>query len=126
MIKTGTWVIATAAALIILALLSLFLLNRRGEGHIVQVVQDGVVVREIDLSRVTGEYSFTLEWKGGGSNVITVRPGKIRVSEADCPDHICMEQGWLTDQAAPIVCMPHKLMIRLKSAGDTAADAVVN
>ena len=50
-----------------------------------------------------------------------VRPGAIRVSEADCPDKICVGMGWLTDGAAPIVCLPHRLMIRRRGAG--AADA---
>ena len=49
-----------------------------------------------------------------------VRAGAIRVSEADCPDKICVGMGWLTDGAFPIVCLPHRLMIRLKG---TAADA---
>ena len=84
-------------------------------------MQDGVVIEEIDLSAVTREYSFVVEWPGGGSNTVHVQPGRICVSEADCPDHICMQQGWLSDQAAPIVCLPHRLIIRVKGATDTDA-----
>ncbi len=123
MIKTKTWVIIIAVAAIILGALSAFLLTRRTDGNVAQIVQDGVVIREIDLSKVTREYSFTVEWEDGGHNVVTVRPGRICVSEADCPDHVCMEQGWLSDQASPIVCMPHRLMIRLKTTDGAAADA---
>ena len=120
MVKTKTWIIGTVIAVVILGALSAFLLTRSSEGKVAQIVQDGAVIREIDLSKVTGEYSFTVEWKDGGSNVITVRPGRICVSEADCPDHICMKQGWLSNQTSPIVCMPHRLLIRLKEAGETA------
>ena len=117
MIRTRTWIVILAALAAVLALLSFFSLTAKKEGKTVQILQDGVVVEEIDLSAVTSERSFTIEWTGGGSNLITVQPGRIRVTEADCPDRVCVGLGWLSDQAAPIVCMPHRLMIRIKDSG---------
>ena len=83
MLKTRTWIILIAVAAAMLALLSLRLLMNRREGAVVEVVQDGVVLREIDLSAVAGEYSFKVEWPGGGSNTVRVQPGRVCVSEAD-------------------------------------------
>ena len=114
MIKTRTWVICIAAAAVMLAALSLLLLTSRKDGTVVQVIQDGTVIREIDLSRVSQEYSFEVEGPEGGSNTVLVQPGRICISEADCPDRICVHQGWLTDQPVPIVCLPHRLVIALK------------
>ena len=121
-LKTRTWVLLLAAAALVLALLSLRLLTARREGNVVEVVQDGVVLREIDLSRVTEAYSFVVTWQDGGSNTVLVEPGRVCVSEADCPDQICVRQGWLTDQAQPVVCLPHRLMLRVRDAA--GADAV--
>ena len=120
MLKTKTWIALFAVLAAILALLSFLLLRQREEGTKVEILQDGAVIREIDLSRIAEEESFRVEW-AGGYNLVEVRPGAIRVSEADCPDRICVGMGWLTDGAAPIVCLPHRLMIRRKGAG--AADA---
>ena len=114
MIKTRTWVICIAAAAVMLAALSLLLLTNRKDGTVVQVIQDGTVIREIDLSRVSQEYSFEVEGPEGGSNTVLVQPGRICISEADCPDRTCVHQGWLTDQPVPIVCLPHRLVIVLK------------
>ncbi len=122
MLKTKTWIALFAALALVLAALSFFLLRQRGEGTTVEILQDGLLLREIDLSKVTAEERFRVEWEGG-YNLITVRPGAIRVSEADCPDRICVGMGWLTDGAAPVVCLPHRLMIRLKET-DTADAAV--
>lgn len=116
MLKTRTWIICIAAAAAVLALLSLRLYTGGRAGTVVEVVQDGAVLREIDLSAVTGEYSFDVQWPGGGSNVVCVQPGRICVSGANCPDQICVNQGWLSDQATPVVCLPHRLMIRVKDA----------
>ncbi len=121
MIRTRTWIVILLAFALAMALLSALLYAKRGEGSVVQIVQDGKVLEEIDLSKVYEEYSFTVEAPGGGYNLVTVQPGRIRVSEADCPDQICVGQGWLSDRAAPIVCMPHKLMIMLKGEGETDA-----
>ena len=118
-VSTRTWILVITAAALILGALSYVTLTKKSAGRVAEVVQDGVIIRAIDLDRVAEEYSFTVEWPEGGSNTVTVRPGRICVSEADCPDRICVEQGWLTDQASPIVCLPHRLVIRLAGADGT-------
>ena len=121
MIKTRTWVIIIAAAAAVLAAVSILLLTGKKEGTVVQIIQGDTVIREIDLSR---EYSFVVESPDGGSNTILVQPGRICVSEADCPDKICVYQGWLTDDPIPIVCLPHQLIITLKDPVQAGSDTV--
>ena len=122
--KTRFWVILLTAAAAFLALISWRLLSARTAAAVVQVEQDGRVLREIDLAAVVEEYRFTVDWPGGGSNTLLVQPGRICVEEADCPDGVCVRQGWLTDQTAPIVCLPHRLVIRALPSGGTLSDAV--
>lgn len=113
-IKTRTWVLLIAALATVFSLLSWYTLTRRASGRVAEVVQDGKVLYAIDLDRVTQPYTFTVEGPEGGSNVVSVKPGNICVEAADCPDRICVEQGWLEDRASPIVCLPHQLVIRLR------------
>lgn len=123
MVKTRTWVIGLAAAALLLGAATWYTLSARRESKVVQIVQGDVVVQEIDLARVAKAYSFTIDAPDGGSNTVTVEPGRICVSEADCPDQVCVMQGWLSDQAMPIVCLPHRLIILLKDV-DLGSDAV--
>lgn len=123
MVKTRTWVIGLAAAALLLGAATWYTLSARRESNVVQIIQGDVVVQEIDLARVAKAYSFTIDAPGGGSNTVTVEPGRICVSEADCPDQVCVMQGWLSDQAMPIVCLPHQLIILLKDV-DPGGDAV--
>lgn len=120
MIKTRTWAAGIGAAALVLGFLAYRLAASKIPGQVVQIIQDGAVVQEIDLSRVREEYRFTLEAEGGGSNTVLVQPGRICVSEADCPDQICVLQGWLSDQSMPIACVPHRLIIMLKDPADSA------
>lgn len=57
-----------------------------------------------------------------GTNVITVQGGKIAVTEADCPDHYCMDRGYCSG-GTQIVCLPNRLVI--KFVGEQEIDGVV-
>ena len=40
------------------------------------------------------------------------------MTEADCPDHICVYMGKLTTEGGmPIICMPHRLIIEIEDDG---------
>lgn len=113
MVKTRIWVAVIALILLLSAGAALWLRGRAPSGRTANVYQDGVCIASFDLDAVTETEQHRVESQGG-SNVIEVGPEGIRVLEADCPDQVCVHAGWLTDSAAPIVCLPHKLVIRLE------------
>lgn len=80
---------------------------------------DGKLVRSIALDRVTEAYTFEVSEENGWESTIEVAHGRIRVAKANCPDHICEKQGWISDGIQPIVCLPHRLVIEIVQAGDT-------
>ena len=112
-------------ALLLLAAVgsALWLLLRPSTAHpVARISLDGTLVKEIDLEAVEAPRSFSLEGVGGLTNTIQVEPGRIRVSEAACPDQICVHQGWISDRTAPIVCLPNRLIIEITGGGE-ALDA---
>ncbi|MDE6517702.1 MAG: NusG domain II-containing protein [Acetatifactor sp.] len=90
--------------------------------------QDGRLLQSIPLDQVTETYHFTIDAADGGHNIIEVSPGGIAITEADCPDQICVMQGRVTDSLLPITCLPHRLVIELKpdrsASSDNSPDAV--
>ena len=122
--QTKTWILIIAVFAAVMAVLS-YTINRPAETRtIALLVQDGHTLREIDLSEVRTPYTITLDWEDG-QNIIEVEPGRIRVTDADCPDKVCVNRGWLSaDSPAPIVCLPHHLEIRLQSSSSHDIDAV--
>lgn len=94
----------------------LLLRGRGGDRPVARITRDGVLLEEIDLTTVDQPYTLTFEDESG-RNVITVEQGRIRVSEADCPDRVCVNQGWISDGAVPIVCLPHRLMVEIEGGG---------
>ena len=99
-----------------------FLLLRGGEKDhpVARITRHGTVVEEIDLDKVDRPYTLTLEDEHG-RNVVQVEKGRIRISQADCPDQVCVNRGWISDGTVPIICLPHKLMIEIVG-GEGALD----
>lgn len=60
-----------------------------------------------------------------GTNMIEVQAGKVRVSEADCPNQDCVEQGWISKAGQQIVCLPHKLVVNITDEDAASAYDVV-
>ena len=110
--KTRTWILILAV--IFGVCVAAVLLTRRAPSLTVGVYSDGELVRRIDLNRVEAEERYTVESADGGSNVILIRPGRICVESADCPDQVCVLEGWLPDFGLPIVCLPHNLLIQVE------------
>ena len=88
------------------------------------VYSDGELIEKMDLSAITAPYYFTVESETG-TNVIAAENGRIRVTDADCPDGTCIRQGWISSGTAPIICLPHRLVIKLISTKPPGIDAVV-
>lgn len=101
------------------ALLQTFTSANAGGHAIASIVRDGSVVETIDLDAVDEPYTLHLEDERG-SNTVAVEPGRIRASEADCPDEVCVHTGWIDGPATPIACVPHGLTITIEREGGTA------
>jgi hypothetical protein len=67
---------------------------------------------------VEESFSFVVTAEDGGENTVLVEPGRICISEADCPDKVCVHQGYIENGVVPIVCLPNQLVIRIEGTDD--------
>ena len=86
------------------------------DGKTAVVTLDGIILAEVDLSKV--EVPYTLEAEGKHHNTIEFDRDRVRVSHADCPDQVCVDTGWIEDGTVPIVCLPNRLVIEITGEGD--------
>ena len=82
-------------------------------------IKNGSMITTVDLSK---DQEFTLTAEGGGYNTVTIKDGKIAVTEADCPDQYCVKQGFC-NSGEQIVCLPHKLVISF--VGENEIDGAI-
>ena len=117
--KTKTWILIFALLLIVCLGAGFFFLMPGEASTHAEISSHGSVVKTVDL-RINQE--FTVESGSGSYNVITVKDGKIGVSEATCPDHYCMKRGFC-NSGTEIVCLPNRMTIRF--LGQQEIDAVI-
>ena len=90
--------------------LALVLLLMGKHGGQVQVRVDGDVVMEYALDR-----DRTVEIKGyqGGTNLLVIENGAACIREASCPDHLCVNMGWIDKTGQTVVCLPNRLVVEI-------------
>lgn len=104
---------------VLLAALVLFLaLRPGGAGAWAVVTVDGREAARYPLGEdrtvTLGEAAYNvLEISGGGAAVV----------EANCGDHTCVRTGRISREGETIVCLPHRLTVRIEGAGEAAFDA---
>lgn len=103
------------ALIIIIGAIACYFIAKPSGGTIAVISIDGKEYSRIDLSRVKESYELVIE-NDFGKNILVVEPFAISISEADCPDQICVHQGKLTDNGLPIICMPHRLIISIEGS----------
>ncbi len=119
------WLGILGGLLVLCAAAALFIFTRTSTGTVAVITLDGAEAARIDLSAVTQDYTISYTGKSGITNLVEISPGKIRVREADCPDQVCVRQGWIETGVAPIVCLPNSLVIQITGASDPEIDGAV-
>ena len=104
--KTKYWIVVLAVILVVSAAASMSLFTPGEEAAMAEVISGGSVNRVVNLS---ADQTFTVPC-AGGFNTVTVRDGKIAVTEASCPDQYCVRQGFCNG-GRDIVCLPNRLVI---------------
>lgn len=126
--KTSKRAILLALLLVLLSFLSLFaILYRKTSSHqqlTAYIYRNGQLLETIDLSEVSSPYTFSVASADGGYNEISVKPGAISISDADCPDKLCVSMGYVDSSLLPIVCLPHSLVIQVKETSQNTPDVI--
>lgn len=90
-----------------------------GCGYTAEIYQDGRLLYSIPLNDISESRTFVVERTGRGINEIEIRPGSIGIISADCPDKLCVRQGFITDARIPVTCLPNRLVILLRPVSNT-------
>lgn len=86
------------------------------DGAAAEVLQNGHVIKKIDLRKANGEeYRFASH---KCVNLVRAERGRIAVISADCPDRDCVRRGYISRPGESAVCLPGRLVIRISGAGE--------
>ncbi len=106
--KKKIWAAVICGIIALLAAAGCILLYKKPHADTVLILQDGRELYRLELSR-TENKTINIEYNGK-INTVEIRNHKIRMLDADCPDHTCVHMGYL--ESAPIICLPNRLVIQ--------------
>lgn len=108
-----------AAAVLVLAgglLLGRRLLAKPGANAVITTPTE---TRTLPLN---ADATCTLRGRDDRLVVIAVENGRARFVSSDCPDHVCVNSGWLSQAGQSAACLPAGVVLRI--TGDGGVDAV--
>ena len=107
------------ALLLLAGGLYLALLLGREAGGFAVVRVDGV---ETERHALSTDGIFPLN---GGSNILVIENGEAWLSEADCPDLLCVKMGKIRFNGQTITCLPNRLTVTVEGGESDGVDLVV-
>lgn len=103
------------ALLLIAGVLGLLVWSRRTPAGLVILRVAGTQVASFPLDQ---DRTFLIETEGGGENRLVIQDGTVWLSEANCPDQLCVRQGKLRYAGDSLICLPHQLVVELSEGED--------
>ncbi len=92
-------------------------LTRRGHYATIRITVNG---------EEYGTYSLAKNQviKINDTNVCEIKNGEVRMTDADCPDHLCMKQKAVDSTGGTIVCLPNKVVIEGEKGDSSEEEAL--
>ncbi len=67
-----------------------------------------------------------IELPDGSYNILEIRDGRADITEASCPDKICVNHRAVSRKNQSIVCLPNKVVVEIENGEESDVDAVTN
>ncbi len=87
---------------------------RQKPAHLLEISIDGKAVQTLSLDQDT---DLVIEGFADGRNHLIIKEGSAYISEASCPDKVCIRQGKISQNGEMIVCLPNRMTAQV-IAGD--------
>lgn len=113
--KKELFLIASILVLALAISLIFYMIQQASAGHTVaRIVIDGVEVETIDLTTAEDQ-TIDLQPLWGVPVILEVKNHQIRFASSDCPDQICVNDGFIDTELQMAVCMPNRTVVAIDS-----------
>lgn len=92
----------------------------KAEGGYVAVVVNKEIKETFSLSE-NREYTIS---DGEHINIIKIEDGKVWITEANCPDKLCVKQRKIDKNGQSVICLPNKVVVKIVSDKENEVDEV--
>lgn len=105
------------SAIVILSLLAYGIVYFSSSGDnnkYISVQFNGSEFKRLTFTSKNDSYVYKLDIDEG-LNIIEVEGDRVHMIESDCPDKLCIKQGYISKVGEVLVCVPNKVVVEIKS-----------
>lgn len=117
--KNDKILIIVIAAIAIMGFLFYSIIGQKNAGQVTIKVN----------GEIQGTYSLAQDREieiNNGTNLLHIKDGKADMTDADCPDKLCVNQKAISKNRENIICLPNKVVVEVESSEESEFDAVTN
>ncbi|MBF1045832.1 MAG: NusG domain II-containing protein [Peptostreptococcus sp.] len=90
-----------------------------GQGARVEVYVENKLYNTYPLDK---DQKISIKEKNARINNIHIHDKGVEMTKANCPDKVCIHTGFIDKPGQSIVCLPHKINIKIISDDDSQLD----
>lgn len=119
--KKADYILIGGILLMILLCLAGYQLFYHEDGDTVEITVDGNIYQTLPLKTDT---VIDIPSGQGQTNRLEIKDGKANMTDADCPDKICVHQKQIEKNGETLVCLPHKVIVTVRSQKESTLDGI--
>jgi len=98
---------------IVLGITFKFAFNKDYDNKYIEIYVKGQLYKKVSINdnKVKEEIDIKTDL---GENIVQIENGGVRIVDADCPDKVCVKDGFKDKVGNVLVCLPHKVVIQIK------------
>ncbi len=107
-----------------LSFLGIKSLGTHGGKTMVNIELDGKLIKTLELPEANDDIKaeeIRVDVGDGKYNIVRVSPQGVEVIDANCPDKLCVSSPTIGIPGQSIICIPHKLIIRITGEAEGGA-----
>ena len=70
--------------------------------------------------------SVEIQLEGGSYNLLEIKDGRADITEASCPDKICVDHRPVSRRGESLVCLPNKVVVEIENGQEAEVDGMTH
>lgn len=118
-------IVYLGAVLILVASTLITGLQLEKEAQLTVIIEvNGKKVYEALLDKSLSEYTVEIDSEHNGYNIVKIEGSTVSIIESNCSDQICVHSIPINKTGQAILCIPHKLVVRIIGNNDKDFDVI--
>lgn len=118
--KNDIWFLGIVSVLLLGSYVLFYTLGG-SKGAIAEVTVAGEVYGSYSLDE---EQTIEIKVNGKVTNILKIQNQTADITEAKCPDHLCVNQRAISKEKETLVCLPNQVVVEIKGAEASDIDSM--